>query len=74
VGVAIAARELNETQPVAVRVEPHCLGVDGDRVAEQQPFRQVALVQLIAHAGSPRGALPAAQFRRAPLSDFIKQL
>ena len=36
-GVAVAARELHEAQPVAVRVEPHRLGIDRDRIAEQSP-------------------------------------
>src|SRR5579863_69175 len=32
--IAIAARELYQAQPVAMRVEPHRLGVDRDRVTE----------------------------------------
>jgi hypothetical protein len=27
---AIAGRQLNDAKPVAMVVEPHCLGIDGD--------------------------------------------
>ena len=30
-GVAVAGRELDQAQPVAMRIEAHGLGVDGDR-------------------------------------------
>ena len=45
--IAGAARQLNETQPVAVRVQPHRLGVDRDGVAEHEPLGQVAAMQLV---------------------------
>ena len=46
-GVAVAARQLRQAEPVAVRVQPHRLGVDRHRVAKQEPFGQVAAIQLV---------------------------
>ena len=47
--VAVAARQLHEAEPVAMRVEAHRLGIDRDRVAEQKTLGQVAAMQLIIH-------------------------
>ena len=44
-GVAVAARELHQAQPVAMRVEPHRLGVDRHRLAEFDALRQVAVMK-----------------------------
>ena len=48
-GIAVAARELHETEPVAIRIEPERLGIDGDGVAEVPPRRQVVSMQLDRH-------------------------
>ena len=43
---AVAARELHEAQPVAMRLEPERLGIDRDAARERQPGRQISIVQL----------------------------
>jgi len=77
VGIAVAARKLREAQAIAMRVEPHRLGIDRHRVTEQQAFGQVSMMQMISHAvlpdaipGSPRSARP----RRASITNFINKL
>ena len=47
--VAVPARELGQTQPVAMRVEPHRLGVDRDRIPEAEIFRDVTVMQVMGH-------------------------
>ena len=42
---AVAGRQLRQTQPVALGIEPHGFGVDGDAVAEIQARWQVFPVQ-----------------------------
>ena len=49
-GVAVPRRELDETKPVARRVEPHGFRVDRDHGAEIEVRGQVALVEQIGHA------------------------
>src|SRR6266851_5306659 len=50
---AVAGRELHHAQPVAVRIEPHGLGVDRDRAAAvMREVRQIAAVQADGHDGS----------------------
>ena len=49
IGVAVAARELHEAQPVAMRIEAEGLGVDGDDGPEIGAVRQIALVQADGH-------------------------
>src|SRR5208282_1499907 len=44
-------RELHETEPIALRVEPHRLGVDRVHGAERQPARQVVPVELDLRGG-----------------------
>jgi hypothetical protein len=44
--VAVASRKLDKAQTVAVGVEPHRLGVDGDHSAERDGFGQVVLVEV----------------------------
>ena len=43
---AVAARELHEAQPVAMRIEPERLGIDRDTARERQPGRQISIMQL----------------------------
>ncbi len=47
--VAVAGRELHEAQPVAMRMQAHRLGVDGDDGAEIDALGQIFLVQLDLH-------------------------
>src|SRR5262249_46850525 len=49
VAIAIPSRELDEAEPVAQRVEPHRLRVDGDDRSEIQAARQIALMELDVH-------------------------
>ena len=42
----VAARELDQAQAVAQRIEPQRLGVDGNRLAERQVGWKIALVKL----------------------------
>src|SRR5271155_5753070 len=57
--VPIAGRQLDEAQPVAMRVEPHRLGVDRNNRSEVEPFGQITPIKLIRHPGqrtaAPRG-------------------
>ena len=46
-GVAVAGRQLHQAQPVAMRVEPHRLGVDRDRRTEGEALRKIAMMQLM---------------------------
>src|SRR5262245_3166968 len=43
--MAIALRELHQAEPVAMGIEPHGLGVDGDRAAGQTAPREVPLIK-----------------------------
>ena len=45
VRTAVAGRELNEAQAVAIDVEAQGLGVDGDARTEREAGRQIVLVQ-----------------------------
>ena len=47
--VAVAARELHQARAVPMRVEAHRLGVDGHRIAEGEPRRQVAAMEVLRH-------------------------
>src|ERR1700739_1474745 len=47
--VPIPRRELDEAQPVAVRVEPHRFGVDGDSRPVTDAFWQVAVIKFVGH-------------------------
>ena len=49
---AIAGRELHQAQPVAMRVQSHRLGVDGDGGAKVDAFRQIAAMKMGAHPGA----------------------
>src|ERR1700693_631829 len=44
--VAIAARQLHQAQPVAMWVEPHRLGIDGDDRPQHKALRQVVPVKV----------------------------
>ena len=45
-GVAVAGRQLHQTQAVAAGLQPHGLAVDGHRRPERDAVRQVAMVQM----------------------------
>jgi hypothetical protein len=51
--IAIASRELQQAEAIAQRVEAHGLAVDGYALAEVEPGRQVADMQLVGQANSP---------------------
>src|SRR5580700_111420 len=57
--VAVAGRQLDEAQPIAMRVEPHRFGVDRNNRSETEPFGQITAIKSISHAGqrpaAPRG-------------------
>ena len=57
VAMPVAARHLDQAQPVAVRVQAHRLAVDCDDRAEVEPVGQVALVEMVRHL--PDVLLPA---------------
>ena len=52
-GVAVAGRQLHQAQTVPMRVQPHGLAIDGDRVAPLDSVRQIALVEVVRHS-TPR--------------------
>ena len=54
-GGAIAGRKLDEAQAVAVGVETHGLGIDGDAVAPGQTVGQITVVQVDGHGLGLRG-------------------
>src|SRR5262249_24708412 len=56
--IAIPSRQLNETQPIAMRIEAHRFGIDRDHRPEGEAFGNVVAMQLMAHAAyaSPSGA------------------
>ena len=60
-GVAVAGRKLDDAQPVAMRVQPHRLGIDRDRRPEIDAFGKVAAVKPVSHLGaeSAQPALPS---------------
>src|SRR6202045_1030085 len=57
--VPIADRQLDEAQPVAMRVEPHRFGIDCNNRSEIEPFGQITAIKPIGHPGqrsaAPRG-------------------
>ena len=55
VGVAVAARQLDEAKPVAMGVEPQRFGVDRDGARVADVGGEVALVKSDGHAPSYRG-------------------
>ncbi len=66
VGVPIAARELDEAKPVAVRVEAERLGVDRDHRAGLIIGRQIAMMEAVSHELGLRGkALGVKRLARA---------
>jgi hypothetical protein len=48
-GIAVAGRQLHEAQPVAMGIETHGLGVDGDHRTEGESGRKVAAVKADRH-------------------------
>src|SRR5262249_15283272 len=59
-GVAVPGRELDQAQPVAIWVEPHCLGVDGDDRPKADAFGQIGVIKLVAHPAPRSAAVPPA--------------
>jgi hypothetical protein len=75
-GIAVAARQLNEAQPVAMRVQPHCLGIYGNGRAEGNPVGQIAMMQLVAHASDARWSCckqppPTARLFSSPMARIL---
>src|SRR6266550_4629988 len=73
--VPVAARQLNQAQPVAMRVEPHGLGIDRNRRAEGHPLGKVAVMQLMTHADCARRScgnqpLPSAGSFSSPMAGY----
>src|SRR5438105_2113537 len=54
--ISVAGRQLDQAQPVATRVEPHCLGVDGDDRPEIEPFGKITAIKPVGHSGQRSGA------------------
>src|SRR5215469_13225792 len=54
--LAVSRRELQKAQPVAMRVEAHRLGVDGDDRSEIDAFREVTQIKLMGHAAQRSAA------------------
>jgi hypothetical protein len=48
--VSVPRRELHEAQPVTMWIEPHRLGVDGDRRPEADAFGKITMVKLVGHS------------------------
>src|SRR5499425_3561471 len=55
-GVSVARRELDEAQPVAMRVESHRLGIDGDDGTEVEPLGKITPIKSIGHPEQISGA------------------
>ena len=51
--VAVSGRKLDEAQPVAMRVEPHRLGIDGDHRPQVDIFGQVTAIKPMGHPRQP---------------------
>ena len=47
--VAAPVGDLDEAEPVAAELEPHRLGIDGDRARAEHAFGQVFFVQMDGH-------------------------
>src|SRR5712671_6311654 len=74
--VPVAARQLNQAQPVAMRVEPHGLGIDRNRRAEGHPLGKIAVMQLMTHADCARRScghqpLPSAGSFSSPMAGIL---
>src|SRR5690348_4353858 len=59
--VAIACRKLQEAQSVAMRVEAHRFGVDGNCRSEVDAFRKIIAIKVVGHSAQRCAAAP--QFR-----------
>src|SRR3954453_3863547 len=44
--ITVASRKLHQAQAVANGVQPHGFSIDGDRIAEIEAVRQIAVVKL----------------------------
>src|SRR5947208_6206661 len=47
--VSVPRRELHEAQSVAMRIEPHRFGIDGDRRSEADTLGKITVVQPVGH-------------------------
>jgi hypothetical protein len=47
--VTIPRRQLDKAEPVAMRVQPHRFGIDGDILAKIDSVRQVIMVKMYGH-------------------------
>jgi hypothetical protein len=54
--VAVAGGKLHQAQPIAMRIEAHRLGIDGDRRTEFDPVGEIAAMKMIGHAAPGGGA------------------
>src|ERR1700687_2215658 len=54
VGAAVAVRQLHHAEPVAMRVQPHRLGIDRHLVGVAGEIWQIAAMQAYGHEGQPR--------------------
>src|SRR6516164_10153128 len=54
--VPVSCRKLDEAQPVAMRVEPHSLGIDGDSGPEIKAFGKITAIKLMGHPAQRRTA------------------
>ncbi len=51
--IAVAGRKLHEAEPVAVVLQPHRLGIDGDVALKFKPVGQVAFMQVNGNGRAP---------------------
>src|SRR3954471_15355419 len=72
VAISIAGRKLHQAKAVANRVQPHGFGVDGDRVAEVEAVRQVAVVKLYGHCTASRKRQRPLRSARIPVSGYLR--
>src|SRR6516165_2874407 len=59
--IAIPCGQLQEAQPVAMRVEAHCFGVDSNRRSEVDTLRKIIAIEIMGHSAQRLAAAP--QFR-----------
>src|SRR5262245_8691095 len=59
--VPVPRRELHEAQPVAIRIEPHRLGVDSNSRSEADTLGKITVVELVGHSARRRAAVPPAR-------------
>lgn len=62
VAYPVTRRNLHETEPIAMRVEAHGLGINGYDRAQIEIGREITVMEMNAHLGQ----LPVCQYRRWP--------